>query len=93
MLLPIATRRLMSGSAKCYRCSPRRPLCRNTKQLQNSLVLALVQVKESGWLAQHVLVRHEETKELLGCCPMYLKGHSYGEYVVSAQTVLSAAWR
>ncbi|GAB4818994.1 hypothetical protein N2152v2_006040 [Parachlorella kessleri] len=38
-------------------------------------------VKEEGWLPQHVLVRQEETGELLGCCPMYLKGHSYGEYV------------
>lgn len=40
-----------------------------------------VQVPEEGWGSQHVIVRHEETSELLGCCPMYLKGHSQGEYV------------
>ncbi|EFN55029.1 hypothetical protein CHLNCDRAFT_48894 [Chlorella variabilis] len=38
-------------------------------------------VKEEGWLPQHVLVRRGDSGELLGCCPMYLKGHSYGEYV------------
>lgn len=26
-------------------------------------------------------VRNDTTGELLGCVPMYLKGHSYGEYV------------
>lgn len=31
-------------------------------------------VKEEGWLAQHVLVRDDDTGELLGCCPLYLKG-------------------
>ncbi|KAK9828957.1 hypothetical protein WJX72_003039 [[Myrmecia] bisecta] len=38
-------------------------------------------VREQGWLPQHVLVRNETTNELLGCCPMFLKLHSYGEYV------------
>ncbi|KAL4438253.1 hypothetical protein ABPG77_010614 [Micractinium sp. CCAP 211/92] len=38
-------------------------------------------VRDEGWLPQHVLVRGGSTGELLGCCPMYLKGHSYGEYV------------
>jgi predicted N-acyltransferase len=42
---------------------------------------AFPQVKEQGWLPQHVLVRHADTNELLGVCPMYLKSHSYGEYV------------
>lgn len=37
-------------------------------------------VKEEGWLPQHVLVRNA-AGELLGCCPMYLKGNSYGEYI------------
>lgn len=38
-------------------------------------------VRDEGWLPQHMLVRHGNTGELLGCCPLYLKGHSYGEYV------------
>ena len=40
-----------------------------------------MQVKEQGWLPQHVLVRVNATNELIACCPLYLKGHSYGEYV------------
>lgn len=36
------------------------------------------QVKEEGWLPQHVLVRDADTKELLGAVPLYLKSHSYG---------------
>lgn len=38
-------------------------------------------VRDEGWQAQHVLVRHGGTGQLLGCAPMYLKAHSYGEYV------------
>ena len=41
----------------------------------------LLQVKEEGWLPQHVLIRHAETQQLHACVPLYLKGHSYGEYV------------
>ena len=37
--------------------------------------------RDTGWLPQHALVRRGDTGELLGCCPMYLKGHSMGEYV------------
>jgi hypothetical protein len=39
------------------------------------------QAPEEGWGSQHVIVRNDETNELLGCCPMYFKGHSQGEYV------------
>lgn len=39
------------------------------------------QAPEEGWGPQHVLVRDDESGELLGCCPLYLKGHSQGEYV------------
>ncbi len=39
------------------------------------------QVPNEGWLPQHVLVRRRDTRELLGAVPMYLKSHSYGEYV------------
>jgi hypothetical protein len=38
------------------------------------------QVKEEGWAPQHVVVRDASGK-LVGACPLYLKGHSYGEYV------------
>lgn len=37
--------------------------------------------REEGWLPQHVLVRDNATKQLLGAVPLYLKSHSYGEYV------------
>ena len=37
------------------------------------------QVKEEGWLPQHVLVRDSDSQELLGAVPLYLKSHSYGE--------------
>jgi hypothetical protein len=40
----------------------------------------LLQAPEEGWGPQHLLVR-DTTGALLGCCPLYLKGHSYGEYV------------
>ena len=35
---------------------------------------------DSGWLPQH-LVLETEAGQVLGCVPMYLKTHSYGEYV------------
>jgi len=35
---------------------------------------------ETGWLPQHILVE-DESGHLLGAAPLYLKSHSYGEYV------------
>jgi len=35
---------------------------------------------ETGWLPQHILVEDERGR-LLGAAPLYLKSHSYGEYV------------
>ena len=35
---------------------------------------------DNGWLPQH-LVLETEAGQVLGCVPMYLKTHSYGEYV------------
>jgi uncharacterized protein len=35
--------------------------------------------QETGWLPLHAVV--EQDGRLLGCAPMYLKSHSYGEYV------------
>ncbi len=37
-------------------------------------------IPKSGWMAQHVVLRGENG-QIQGCCPAYLKGHSYGEYV------------
>jgi predicted N-acyltransferase len=36
--------------------------------------------RETGWLPQHLLLE-DEGGRLLGAVPMYLKSHSYGEYV------------
>ncbi len=37
-------------------------------------------VARTGWLGQHLAVEDGSGK-LLGCVPLYLKSHSYGEYV------------
>ncbi|CAL8462191.1 g1722 [Coccomyxa elongata] len=47
----------------------------------NALEVSRSAVKEEGWLPQHILLRSAETNQLLACIPLYLKGHSYGEYV------------
>ena len=36
--------------------------------------------RESGWLPRHLAIE-DEAGRLLGAAPMYLKTHSYGEYV------------
>ncbi len=35
---------------------------------------------ETGWLPQHLAI-FDDDKQLIGCAPLYLKSHSYGEYV------------
>ncbi len=35
---------------------------------------------ETGWLPQHLAIADSDGR-LLGCVPLYLKSHSYGEYV------------
>jgi len=35
---------------------------------------------EAGWLPQHLLLE-DEAGRLIGAVPLYVKGHSYGEYV------------
>jgi len=35
---------------------------------------------ETGWLPQHLILRSEDGR-LIGAMPLYLKGHSFGEYV------------
>ena len=34
---------------------------------------------ENGWLAQHILIYHQD--QLIAAMPCYLKTHSYGEYI------------
>ncbi|MCV6614042.1 MAG: GNAT family N-acetyltransferase [Cellvibrionaceae bacterium] len=36
---------------------------------------------DSGWQMQHCLLWNEEKTQLLGAMPLYIKHHSYGEYV------------
>lgn len=38
------------------------------------------QSRQTGWYPQHIIIRSAD-KTVLGCCPLYLKTHSYGEYV------------
>ena len=45
------------------------------------LTVFALQVKAQGWIPQHVLLYDDSTSELMGCVPLYLKTHSYGEYV------------
>ncbi|BDA46053.1 hypothetical protein COCOBI_08-1450 [Coccomyxa sp. Obi] len=47
----------------------------------NALEVSRSAVKEEGWLPHHILLRSSETNQLLACVPLYLKDHSYGEYV------------
>ena len=35
---------------------------------------------ETGWLPQHVVIR-DQNGNTCACCPLYLKNHSYGEYI------------
>lgn len=37
--------------------------------------------ERSGWQAQHLLLRDETTRVLIGAVPLYLKSHSFGEFV------------
>lgn len=36
---------------------------------------------EAGWQPHHLILEDDRTGSLLGAVPMYLKGHSFGEYV------------
>ena len=35
---------------------------------------------ETGWKPHHLIKRNEE-EEIIGICPLYLKFHSFGEYI------------
>jgi len=36
--------------------------------------------EKTGWLPQHVVI-YDENKRAIACMPVYLKNHSYGEYI------------
>jgi len=38
-------------------------------------------VRETGWLAQHLVMKEETSNKVIGILPCYLKNHSQGEYV------------
>ena len=38
-----------------------------------------------GWTPRHLLVRRDTDGQLLGICPLYIKTHSYGEFVFDQQ--------
>jgi len=46
----------------------------------NSLEVSGSVAPECGWAPRHVLVR-DSLGDLVGCMPLYLKGHSHGEYI------------
>eukprot|EP00803_Ostreobium_quekettii_P002429 evm.model.scf_1672.1 EVM.evm.TU.scf_1672.1 scf_1672:2442-8539(-) len=45
----------------------------------------------TGWLPQHVVIKSADGS-ILGCCPLYLKGHSQGEYVFDHSWANAAAY-
>lgn len=53
--------------------------------LKHSFLAALERSKsvcrDEGWLPLHLVVKSENDGKLLGCSPLYMKGHSMGEYV------------
>lgn len=38
-------------------------------------------VRKSGWAPQFLVIEEEESSRIRAACPLYLKSHSYGEYV------------
>ena len=52
--------------------------------LQHEFLAALEQsgsvTLDTGWQPQHLII-HNEQQELIACMPLYLKTHSWGEYV------------
>ena len=57
----------------------------NSPFLKHEFLLALEQSgsvsAETGWQPCHLAVFAEDSKQLLAAMPLYLKNHSYGEYV------------
>lgn len=51
----------------------------------NSLELTGCVSPKTGWEPHHFVVRDNDSKELIGVAPAYIKHHSYGEYVFDWQ--------
>lgn len=52
-------------------------------------------VKETGWVPSHIIAK-DEVNNVVGVVPLYLKSHSYGEYVFDnswANAYYSNGWR
>src|SRR5690242_9557706 len=53
--------------------------------LRHEFLLALEQHEcadaGTGWQAHHLLLRDDKTRALIGAVPLYLKNHSWGEFV------------
>lgn len=47
----------------------------------STLELSASAVKEKGWTPHHIVAKDEETNHILAVVPLYLKTHSYGEFV------------
>lgn len=47
----------------------------------HALELSKSACARTGWEPHHLVARDGQTNELIIACPMYLKSHSYGEYV------------
>jgi predicted N-acyltransferase len=66
--------------------APAWDLCAGSENpfVSHAFLLALEEsgsaVRESGWLPQHAVIE-DEAGTLLAAAPLYLKSHSYGEYV------------
>ncbi|PNY04591.1 hypothetical protein L195_g001016 [Trifolium pratense] len=46
-----------------------------------SLEISSSAVKENGWTPHHMIVKDDESNIVVGVVPLYLKTHSYGEFV------------
>jgi len=71
------------GEESWQRCSGTNPFL--SYQFLHALEKSSSVADFTGWHPQHVLVRRldgaGESTDVVAVCPMYLKGHSYGEYV------------
>ncbi|WJX97037.1 hypothetical protein P8452_78162 [Trifolium repens] len=47
----------------------------------SSLEISYSAVKENGWTPHHMIAKDDEVNIIVGVVPLYLKTHSYGEFV------------
>ncbi len=77
------TIRFIDSIDKVPSCNWHKLTCSNIPFNQHSFLNALEQSQsvsaEQGWQAHHLLAKSDD--EIIGLMPMYLKNHSWGEYV------------